>query len=84
MEILQVIQDDDYLCIFTSNPKEDILIFQDKYESESKIHLWYKLPERYIFTFLWKAYDCIRLWYDKEEDAIESSKIAFTNLLNKI
>ena len=65
MEIFQAIQiEGDTVYVFTE-------------DWEYKIHLWCTEPEMSSFKFLGKDYDCIWLWYDKQDDIAEESTLKF-------
>lgn len=83
MNILQTIRENRTLYVFTSNPRDDISYFIEKYEnSESKVHLWYEPPELHEYKFLGNNYYCISLWYDNEDDIIKESQEYFNKLKN--
>jgi len=81
MKILQTIQDDDTLFVFTDNPEEDIKYFLSRYNDEDcEIQMWYEIPVLYTYWFLWKKYRCISMWFDKEISFLEETR----NFLNKL
>ena len=79
MEILQAIQiEGDTVYVFTDEPYTLLKELKEGYEDwEYKIHLWCTEPEMSSFKFLGKDYDCIWLWYDKQDDIAEESTLKF-------
>jgi len=82
MQILDIKREDDLLYIFTKNIEEDIKIFKKRYKDEDNvIHLWYEMPSIQDYTFLWKKYKCISLWYDYERGFAKDSEESFKKLI---
>lgn len=82
MKILQTILNDTNLFVFTETPTQDIEYFIEKYNNwDSKIHLWYDIPNLNVFNFLWNDYNCIHLWYDNEIDMAYDCKLSFDKLI---
>lgn len=44
-------------------------------EEDFPKHLWYELPRKSSFDFMWKKYPCILLWFDWEIDTMEKNRI---------
>jgi len=84
MKIKQTIYDSENseLMIFTDNILDDFLFIKKRYEDgDSKIHLWYDMPEIRTYEFLWNWYSYIWLWYDREDVEWLEAKKQFDNLI---
>ena len=82
-KIIEVLQDDDVLFIFSDIPTLLTEQLKEKYNNETaKIHLWYEEPDLINFTFMYWRYECTRLWFDKDYDSLEKTKEHIIRLMN--
>ena len=82
MKILQAIEMEwDMVYVFADEPYTLLKELVEWYENETyKIHLWCTEPELTSFKFLGKSYDCIGLWYDKQDDIAKDAAREFNRL----